>query len=161
MFRCKMPSPKRGVVSTGSWEGRWLQHKRAREYGRQKKLILPWKSACFTHRSELSDCRTSRSVQGSDSSRKTCSHCLPGQAERKAFAQPSQDSFEKLISYPVIKSLKQTSPCAAQPAEHGLVFPMPSPTWLGAVLILGVQLRGKETWHCGLCCHLDFPLLIP
>lgn len=66
MFRCKMPSHKRGGVSSGSREEGWLQHKRAGEYGRQKKLILPWKSACFTRRSEPSDCPTSPSVQGSD-----------------------------------------------------------------------------------------------
>lgn len=46
----KITSPKRGVVSSGSWEEGWLQHKWAKEYGRQKKLILPWKSPCFTHK---------------------------------------------------------------------------------------------------------------
>lgn len=30
--------------------------------------------------------------------------------------------------------------------EYKLVFPMYGPSWLGAVLFLGVQLRGKETW---------------
>lgn len=52
-FRSKITSHKRGVVSGRSWEEGWLQHKRAKEYGRQKKLILPGNSPCFAHKSEL------------------------------------------------------------------------------------------------------------
>lgn len=34
---------------------------------------------------------------------------------------------------------------AAPPEASGLVSPMRGPSWLGAVLFLGVQLRGKAT----------------
>lgn len=62
---------------------------------------------------------------------------LPGQAERKELAQPSQEGFQKLVSYPVIRSLKQTSPCAAQPAEHGLVSRCLAPAGWGLCSSLG------------------------
>lgn len=50
------------------------------------------------------------------------------------------EDFEKLIFYPVTESTERICLCSP-----GFVSPMRGRTWLGAALVLGVQLRGKET----------------
>lgn len=68
------------------------------------------------------------------------SRCLAGEAGRKESALLCGEGFGKLVFQPVVKNLQGFS----LSVERGRVFPMRVPSWPGAVLSLGVQLRGKE-----------------
>lgn len=77
---------------------------------------------------------------------------LAGRAGGKESAPLGWENFEKLIFHPVTENPERICVCSP-----GFVSPMRGRTWLGAVLVLGAQLRGKKTFPG----RPHFSLLIP